>query len=74
MKTLDDSNDEVGKGYKKKLISGASIVTGLFLIIEHIIVFGQLEFWDFLGHEWLGIILVILGLSGFTRFKRKDGR
>ena len=46
----------------KKLGSMILIGAGSFLILEHIYTYGGIEFMDILGHEWFGIILIILGL------------
>lgn len=46
----------------KKLGSMSLIVVGTFLILEHIYTYGYITLGDFLGHEWFGIVLVILGL------------
>lgn len=35
-------------------------VLGGFLLFEHIFNFGNFEFWDFIGHEWIGVSLIII--------------
>lgn len=45
---------------------------GVALLGEHIVVYGYTELWDFLGHEWLGLLSIIasfimLGLEKGTR-------
>ena len=60
------------KQYLKNLWGIASIILGAFLLIEHIFVWGEFTFFDFFGHEWLGLFLVILGCvinAGFWRNK-----
>jgi len=51
---------KMDKKYYKKLWSVALILLGAYLIIEHILVWGQLDFMDFWGHEWLGFILILI--------------
>ena len=46
----------------KKLGSMSLFGLGAFLILEHIYTYGFISLGDFLGHEWLGIVLLILGL------------
>lgn len=47
--------------YTKNLIGVSSILVGTFLIIEHILHFGEFSFFDFIGHEWLGMLLIFIG-------------
>ena len=61
---------KVSKEYFKKLSGGGLIVLGTYLLIEHILVWGQLDFWDFFGHEWVGFILLIIGILPFVNFKK----
>jgi len=35
---------------------------GTFLIFEHIWNWGIFEAWDFIGHEWIGLVCVIIAL------------
>ena len=51
------------KQYGKNLWGIFAIGGGAFLIIEHIWNFGEFTFWDFIGHEWLGFLLIILGIG-----------
>jgi len=46
----------------KKLASISSILVGTFLLIEHIYTYGRIDLLDILGHEWLGIIFIMLGI------------
>jgi len=48
--------------YNKNLFGAASIILGAFLIVEHIFKWGRLDFFDFIGHEWLGFILILFGV------------
>ena len=60
----------------KKLGSIGLIGFGTFLLIEHIYSYGGIDLWDLLGHEWLGIILVISGIlsaNRWGRLKLKEG-
>lgn len=49
------------KQYSKNLFGILFIGSGAFLLIEHIYFWGDFAFFDFVGHEWLGITLVLLG-------------
>lgn len=44
------------------------IVGGSFLLLEHVYQWG-FQYWDFIGHEYLGIILIIAGSILAIRFK-----
>ena len=46
----------------KKLGSMCLIGVGGFLILEHIYTYGRINLLDILGHEWLGIILILAGV------------
>jgi len=48
------------------------IIVGATLLIEHLYVWGGFDFWDFLGHEWYGLIMIIIGFILSLRFKRKS--
>lgn len=41
---------------------GSFIFIGIMLLSEHLIVYGRMNFWDFLGHEWLGFLLISVPL------------
>ena len=45
----------------KKLTSMAFIIIGAFLMLEHIYSYGGIHLLDFLGHEWLAIVLFTIG-------------
>lgn len=48
------------KPYYKKLLATCLILSGSFLIIEHIWTFGQTDLLDILGHETYGILMIII--------------
>ena len=52
--------------YYKKLGSFICILVGSGLLIEHLFTWQEFNLLDFFGHEWYGIILIIIGfiLSG----------
>lgn len=50
------------KKYTKNLFGMGSIIIGAGLIVEHIYMWGAVSFYDFIGHEWLGFILIIVGI------------
>ena len=56
----------------KKLGSIILVGAGAFLIIEHIYSYGNIVLVDFLGHEFLGIILIIIGLICANRHVDKE--
>jgi hypothetical protein len=57
------------KKYSKNLFGILFIGAGAFLIIEHIWAWGEFSFFDFFGHEWLGLILILLGIGINLNFK-----
>ena len=60
----------------KKLGSMGLVGVGAFLILEHIYTYGGLDLWDLLGHEWMGIVLVLVGIltaNRWGRLKMKEG-
>ena len=48
--------------YYKKFIGKGLIILGSYFLIEHYVVWGALNFWDFLGHEQFGLVFVITGI------------
>mgnify|MGYP001590973958 CR=1 FL=1 len=48
--------------YGKKLWGSVSILLGAGLITEHIWSWGAFETLDFIGHEWLGVLLILVGI------------
>jgi len=50
------------KTYFKKLWGSAAILFGAGLITEHIWSWGVFETLDFIGHEWLGVALIVFGI------------
>ena len=59
------------KKYIKNLSGVCLIGLGAFLLIEHIWSWGELSFFDFLGHEWLGLIMIIVGVGLNISFKTR---
>ena len=58
------------KKYLKKVFGTLAILGGTFLVVEHIWSWGEVAFFDFIGHEWLGVILIIFGIILNTNFSR----
>ena len=56
----------------KKLGSMSLVLVGSLLILEHIYTYGGIELVDILGHEWFGIILIVLGLFVANRQVPKE--
>ncbi len=62
------------KKYSKNLFGMLGIGTGAILIIEHIYMWGEFTFYDFIGHEWLGLVLILGGIILNLNFgKKKNG-
>ncbi len=59
------------KEYSKNLFGMLFIGSGAFLIIEHIYMWGEFTFFDFIGHEWLGLFLIFVGIGLNIKFWRK---
>ena len=57
------------KKYSKNLFGILFIGVGAILIIEHIYMWGEFSFFDLLGHEWLGLLLVVGGCVLNFNFK-----
>ncbi len=62
-------NDRSKKKYSKILFSALSILAGAFLLIEHLFAWGDFAFLDFVGHEWLGLALIIIPFIMNLNFK-----
>ena len=60
----------------KKLGSMGLIGFGSFLILEHIYSYGGVDLFDILGHEWMGIVLIVVGLLAANKWgalKMREG-
>lgn len=62
---------EPPKGYQRKLGSVSAIGLGAFLLIEHIYAWGGADLDDVPGHEWWGMIMIIVGILLGARWKGK---
>lgn len=49
------------KPYYKRLASFVLILCGAGLMIEHLFTFGGFDLLDFIGHEYYGLAMIILG-------------
>jgi uncharacterized membrane protein len=58
--------------YVRRLFGAALVVLGAFLLGEHIYRFG-FEVYDIIGHEYLGLVLILAGALLNLRFKREPG-
>ena len=47
--------------YYKKLGSGCLIVAGSFLMMEHLFVYEGFDLLDFIGHEYYGLGMILVG-------------
>lgn len=52
--------------YYRRLWGSASILIGAFLLIEHIYQWG-FQAYDIIGHEYLGLLLVLIGCFAALR-------
>jgi len=50
--------------------TAASVVTGAFLVVEHILTWGGTD--PSFGHEWIGLLLVFCGTIGALLSRKKD--
>lgn len=48
--------------YYRKVTSGVLIVGGSFLMLEHLFEFDGFDLLDFIGHEYYGLGMIIIGL------------
>lgn len=60
--------------YSKNLFGMVLIAVGAFLVIEHIYMWGSFDFYDIIGHEWLGLLLFIIGCIINLDFNKKKFR
>lgn len=60
--------------YDLRLLSAALAVAGSFLLIEHLYLYG-FDFTDIVGHEWYGLILIIVAVivGALSRTRRARG-
>jgi hypothetical protein len=68
-----DTEAEVSAGqmswtYVRRLASVSIILPGAFLLCEHVYRYG-LDFHDPLGHDWLGLGMIIVGALLATRME-----
>lgn len=64
--------DRDWKKYSKNLFGMIAIAIGAILNIEHIYMWGEFTFFDFWGHEWLGLLLILVGIGLNISFWRKN--
>jgi hypothetical protein len=56
--------------YNIQVASGALIATGAFLIEEHLFMWGGFDTAP--GHEWLGLLLILVGMAGGISTRKKE--
>jgi hypothetical protein len=56
--------------YIKTLFSAISIIAGTFLLLEHLFMFNGFDLFDFIGHEYYGIFLIVLGFIIKIKWKQ----
>ena len=64
--------EKINTKYNRKLVSASMILLGSFLIMEHLLMWGMFEWGDWMGHEWYGIVLIIIGFIMSLRKKECD--
>lgn len=55
--------------YVRRLFATALVVLGAFLLAEHVYRWG-FEWWDVVGHEWLGLGFIVAGVLLAMRWRR----
>jgi len=55
--------------YYKKLASGALIVCGSFLLLEHLFQFGGYDL-EIIGHDFYGLVLITIGFLVSIKWKQ----
>jgi hypothetical protein len=58
---LGDTSSKIDWQYVRRLFGAGIALLGSFLLIEHIYHWG-FELYDIIGHEWLGLLLIVLGI------------
>lgn len=62
-------NNKEPEGYRRSVLSATMILSGAFLILEHLLTWYTLD-WA-LGHEWLGLVLVLFGFAISLKGKKR---
>jgi uncharacterized membrane protein YdcZ (DUF606 family) len=57
------------RSYVRRLFGAALVVVGAFFLAEHVYQFG-FELYDIIGHEYLGLLLILSGAALTLRWKR----
>jgi hypothetical protein len=57
--------------YVRRLFATALVGLGAFLLAEHVYRFG-FEWWDIIGHEYLGLGCILGGVLLAMRWKRSE--
>jgi hypothetical protein len=57
--------------YLRRMFGAGLVVGGGYFLVEHIYHFG-FEWWDIIGHEWLGLGMIVGGVLVTMRWKRTD--
>ncbi len=66
---LGDTSSKVNWTYVRRLFGAGIALLGAFLLIEHIYHWG-FEFYDIIGHEYLGLLLILVGIALTIRFNK----
>ena len=52
---------DIAKFFDRKHVAAGAIGLGAWLLIEHLFSYGYTELYDIIGHEFLGLGLIIFG-------------
>ena len=47
---------------------------GISLIIEHLVTYGRFDWGDWLGHEWIGLYMVIASMLAIAKLSQRKHR
>ena len=64
--------DRTDTHYVRNLWGVFFVLSGAGLITEHIWTWGEFTFFDFIGHEWLGVLFILIGIALNVSFRRKE--
>lgn len=67
------TGDSWNKDYWKKMVSFLLILGGGGLLLEHLFQFGGFDVCDFIGHEYLGLGMIITAFILSMKWKQMPG-
>ncbi len=66
---IGDTSSKINWTYFRRLVGAGIALLGAFFLIEHIYHWG-FEFYDIIGHEYLGLLLILVGIALTLRFNK----